>query len=58
MDIKYFEYVIQIVECGSINKAAQNLQMLQPNLSVCIKNLEQAGISHLLPAAQRHTPHQ
>ena len=41
MDIKYFEYVIEIVECGSINKAAQNLQMLQPNLSVCIKNLEQ-----------------
>ncbi len=58
MDIKYFEYVIEIVECGSINKAAQNLQMLQPNLSVCIKNLEQELGSHLLPAAQRYTPHQ
>ena len=32
---------MKYVECGSINKAAQNLQMLQPNLSVCIKNLEQ-----------------
>ena len=58
MDIKYFEYVIEIVECGSINKAAQNLQMLQPNLSVCIKNLEQELGFHLPPAAQRYTPHQ
>lgn len=41
MDSKYFEYVIAISECGSINKAAQILQISQPNLSVSIKNLEQ-----------------
>ena len=40
MDIKYFKYVLEISECGSINKAAQNLQLSQPNLSVCIKNME------------------
>ena len=40
MDVKYFEYVLEILECGSINKAAQNLKLSQPNLSVCIKNLE------------------
>lgn len=34
------EYVLEILECGSINKAAQNLKLSQPNLSVCIKNLE------------------
>lgn len=41
MDTKYFKYVIEIVECGSINKASQNLGISQPNLSVCIKNMEQ-----------------
>lgn len=40
MDIKYFAYVIEIAECGSINKAAKNLKLSQPNLSICIKNLE------------------
>lgn len=40
MDIKYFEYALEVLECGSINKAAQNLGLSQPNLSVCIKNLE------------------
>lgn len=40
MDIKCFEYIIEIIECGSINKAAKNLQLSQPNLSLFIKNIE------------------
>lgn len=40
MNTKYLEYVIEINKCGSINKAAQNLFLSQPNLSNSIKNLE------------------
>lgn len=41
MDTKYFHYILEIAACGSINRAAQNLGVSQPNLSVCVKNLEQ-----------------
>ena len=41
MYIRYFQYVIEISRCGSINKAAQNLNLSQPNLSTCIKKLEE-----------------
>lgn len=41
MDVKHFEYVLEIAECGSINKATGKLHISQPNLSVCIKNLEE-----------------
>jgi DNA-binding transcriptional LysR family regulator len=34
------EYIIEVVQCGSINKAAQNLYLSQPNLSNSIKALE------------------
>ena len=40
MDIRCFKYIIKIIECGSINKAAKILQLSQPNLSLCIKNAE------------------
>lgn len=40
MDIKYFEYVLTIVELESINKVANYLYISQPNLSVSIKKLE------------------
>ncbi len=40
MDVKYFKYIIEITECGSINKAAKNLHLSQSNLSVSIKNME------------------
>lgn len=40
MDTKYFEYVLEIINCGSINKATNRLHISQPNLSVSIKNLE------------------
>lgn len=41
MDVKHFEYVLEIAECGSINKATGKLHISQPNLSVCIKKLEE-----------------
>lgn len=40
MNLRCFEYVTEIVRCGSINKAAQNLHLSQPNLSASLKNLE------------------
>lgn len=40
MDTKFFEYVLEIADCGSINKATKRLHISQPNLSVSIKNLE------------------
>ena len=40
METSYLKYAFEVYECGSINKAAQHLNMSQPNLSVCIKNLE------------------
>lgn len=40
MDIKMMEYVVEIARCGSINKAAKNLYLSQPNLSNALKNLE------------------
>ncbi|MGL5656150.1 MAG: LysR family transcriptional regulator [Fusobacteriaceae bacterium] len=40
MDIRCFKYIIKIVECGSINKAAKILQLSQPNLSLSVKNVE------------------
>ena len=41
MDTKCFQYVLEICECGSINKAANKFGIAQPNMSVCIKNFEQ-----------------
>lgn len=41
MDTKCFQYVLEICECGSINKAANQFGIAQSNLSVCIKNFEQ-----------------
>lgn len=40
MNLKYLEYVVEISRCGSINKAAKNLYLSQPNLSNAVKNLE------------------
>ena len=39
MDTKCFQYVLEICECGSINKAANQFGIAQSNLSVCIKTL-------------------
>lgn len=40
METRYIKYIIEIFECGSINKAAQYLGLQQPNLSVILKNIE------------------
>ena len=40
MHIRHLDYAIEIVNCGSINQAANNLFISQPNLSAIMKNLE------------------
>lgn len=40
MNINFLEYLIEISNCGSINKAAQNLFLSQPNLSTIVKTVE------------------
>ncbi len=40
MNLLYLEYALEIAKTGSINKAAENLYMGQPNLSRAIKELE------------------
>ncbi len=41
MNIKFLEYIIEIENCGSINKAANNLFLSQPNLSSILKGIEE-----------------
>lgn len=40
MTIRQLEYLIEIANCGSINKAAKNLFVSQPGISKAIKELE------------------
>ena len=40
MTIQQLEYLLKIVECGSITKAAQQLFLSQPSLTKSIMNLE------------------
>lgn len=40
MNIKYLKYALEVAKTGSINKAAENLFVDQPNLSRAIKELE------------------
>lgn len=40
MNIRYFQYLIEIARCGSINQAAINLYISQPTLSGVIKRTE------------------
>ncbi len=40
MQIKFLEYIIEIYNCRSINKAASNLFLSQPNLSSIVKKVE------------------
>ncbi|MDO4294704.1 MAG: LysR family transcriptional regulator [bacterium] len=41
MQLKQLEYLVKIVECGSITQAAQKLYISQPSLTKAISNLEQ-----------------
>ena len=40
MDIREYSYILAVVECGTISKAAEKLYISQPSLSTYIKNLE------------------
>ena len=40
MNILHLKYAVEIAKTGSLNKAAENLYMGQPNLSRAIKELE------------------
>ncbi len=40
MNVLYLKYALEVSKTGSINKAAENLYMAQPNLSRSIKELE------------------
>ena len=41
MNILHLRYAVEVASTGSINKAAENLYMNQPNLSRAIKELEE-----------------
>jgi DNA-binding transcriptional LysR family regulator len=41
MNIQHLIYAIEVHNCGSISKAAQNLYVAQPNLRSAIKELEE-----------------
>ncbi len=46
MNIIHIRYAIEVAKAGSINKASENLNMAQPNISRAIKDLEsELGIS-------------
>jgi DNA-binding transcriptional LysR family regulator len=46
LNLVHLKYAVEVARCGSINKAADNLYMGQPNLSRAIKELETSlGIS-------------
>ena len=40
MNILHMKYAVEVARMGSINKAAEQLYIAQPNLSRCIKELE------------------
>jgi len=40
MNILHLKYAVSIAECGSINKAAEEIRVAQPNLSRVVKELE------------------
>ena len=40
MNLLHLKYAVEVEKTGSINKAAENLYMNQPNLSRAIKELE------------------
>ena len=40
MNILHLKYAVEIAKTGSLNKAAENLYMGQPNLSRAIRELE------------------
>ncbi len=41
MSLEQLKYLIEVANCKSINKAAQNLYITQPALSIAINSLEE-----------------
>ncbi len=57
MNLLYLQYAVEIEKTGSINKAAENLYMGQPNLSRAIKDLESSlGITVFIRYAKGMVP--
>lgn len=59
MRMEHLEQLIEIVECGSIGKAAQKLYVQQPNLSMVVKSVEEEfhqPIFYRTPNGVRLTP--
>ena len=59
MQLHQLEYLLKVVECGSISQAAQKLYLSQPSLTKSIINLEQEygiQIFERLPRGIRLTP--
>ena len=64
MDIKEYRYLLTVIKCGGISKAAEKLNISQPSLSKYIQNLEGRlgvkffykadGIIHLTYAGKRY----
>ena len=64
MDIKEYRYILTVIECGGISRAAEKLNISQPSLSKYIQNLEgrigvkffnkSDGIIHLTYAGRRY----
>ncbi len=57
MNLSHLEYAVEIAKTGSINKAAENLYIGQPNLSRAIKELEASlGITIFSRSAKGMVP--
>ena len=41
MKLEYLHYIVEVNRCRSISKAAKNLYITQPTLSVALSNLEE-----------------
>lgn len=56
MNLLHLKYAVETAKAGSINKAAENLYIGQPNLSRAIKELEKSlGITIFVSSAKGMT---
>lgn len=57
MELRQLRYLVQIIKCGSISRAAEILHVAQPSLSLQIKNLEdELGVPLLVRHARGVLP--
>ena len=58
LTLQQLRYITEVVECGSINAASQNLYVSQPALSTAIRDAEQRARDRDIQSQQsRHHPH-